>query len=155
MKLLNFKSQAGLFILLGWLTMGQLFADPPRLLHTTFEQYTKYQQQRDTQLLANDTAQQLTSGAAKTNSSKPKVSAKKPSTQKSSSSKKDDSPININQADELALVRSLIGIGPAKAKAIIEYRKQNGLFKQVEDLMLVKGIGNATLEKNRDRLRLD
>ncbi|RYZ86953.1 MAG: helix-hairpin-helix domain-containing protein [Moraxellaceae bacterium] len=74
---------------------------------------------------------------------------------KPSSPKTNASPVNINQADELGLSAALIGVGPAKAKAIVEYRKQNGAFKRVDDLVLVKGIGPATLEKNRDRLRLN
>lgn len=53
--------------------------------------------------------------------------------------------ININTAttDELD---SLKGIGPTKAKAIIDYRKKNGPFKSVDDLENVPGIGPATLK---------
>ena len=43
-------------------------------------------------------------------------------------------------------------IGPAKAEAIVAYREANGPFSSVEDLVLVKGIGGATLEKNRGKL---
>jgi competence protein ComEA len=35
-------------------------------------------------------------------------------------------------------------IGPAVASRIVEFREQNGNFKQVADLMLVKGIGEKT-----------
>lgn len=58
--------------------------------------------------------------------------------------------ININKAtaEELA---QLDGIGPQKAKAIVAYRKANGDFKKIEDLMNVKGIGEATFEKNKDK----
>ncbi|MFP2770457.1 ComEA family DNA-binding protein [Oceanisphaera sp. KMM 10153] len=59
--------------------------------------------------------------------------------------------ININNAtqDQLAM---LTGIGPTKAAAIVEYRKANGPFKQVDDLANVGGIGPATVEKNRHLL---
>ncbi|MFW1677535.1 ComEA family DNA-binding protein [Pontibacter sp. JAM-7] len=57
-------------------------------------------------------------------------------------------PVNLNTAD-VATLASLQGIGPAKAKAIVAYRNQNGPFTSVEQLLEVKGIGNATLEKNR------
>lgn len=48
--------------------------------------------------------------------------------------------VNLNTANEVELSK-LKGIGPAKAKAIIEYRTKNNGFKKPEDLMIVKGIG--------------
>ena len=43
-------------------------------------------------------------------------------------------------------------LGAGKAAAIVEYREENGPFKSVDDLALVKGIGAATIEKNRDKI---
>ena len=43
---------------------------------------------------------------------------------------------------------------PAKAQAIVEYRKANGAFKSAEELAMVKGIGLKTVEKNRDRIEV-
>lgn len=63
------------------------------------------------------------------------------------------SAININTADADALTE-LNGVGPAKAKAIIEYRKQNGPFKSVDQLAEVKGIGDALIAKNRNRIAI-
>lgn len=60
--------------------------------------------------------------------------------------------VNINTADADTLVRELRGVGPAKAQAIIEYREAHGPFTSVDDLLEVKGIGTATLEKNRAKL---
>ncbi len=54
--------------------------------------------------------------------------------------------VNINTATEQEL-ESLPGIGAAKAKAIVEYRKANGNFKSVEDLKSVKGIGDKVFDK--------
>ena len=56
--------------------------------------------------------------------------------------------VNINTATKDELI-ALQGIGPAKAQAIVDYRKQNGPFKSVDDLRNVKGIGAKRLEKLR------
>ncbi|WP_293765589.1 helix-hairpin-helix domain-containing protein [uncultured Aquitalea sp.] len=56
--------------------------------------------------------------------------------------------VNINTATQEQL-ESLNGIGPVKAKAIIDYRAKNGAFKSVDDLKNVSGIGDKTLEKLR------
>ena len=62
--------------------------------------------------------------------------------------------VNINSADAAALDEVLINIGPAKAQAIVDYRKANGPFKSAEELAMVKGIGLSTVEQNRDRIEL-
>ena len=58
-------------------------------------------------------------------------------------------PVDINTADAETISQELNGIGLAKAKAIVEYRKKHGPFRSVEDLSLVKGIGERTVERNR------
>jgi competence protein ComEA len=60
--------------------------------------------------------------------------------------------VNINTADATTIDRVLVNIGPAKAQAIVDYRKANGAFRSVEQLALVKGIGLKTVEKNRERI---
>lgn len=60
--------------------------------------------------------------------------------------------VNINTADAATLDRVLVGIGPSKAQAIVVYRKTNGAFRSADQLASVKGIGLATIEKNRDRI---
>jgi competence protein ComEA len=63
--------------------------------------------------------------------------------------------VNLNAADAETLRRDLFGIGAAKAKAIIAYRESNGPFAAVDELLEVKGIGKALLEKNRERLSIN
>lgn len=62
--------------------------------------------------------------------------------------------VSINSASAEILADALVGVGEKKAKAIVSYRKKNGKFKSVADLALVKGIGAATIEKNRAKLTL-
>ncbi|MBL7003921.1 MAG: helix-hairpin-helix domain-containing protein [Gammaproteobacteria bacterium] len=63
-------------------------------------------------------------------------------------------PVNINSASAKSIAIALNGIGLSKAEAIVAYRKQNGEFLMVKDLLKVKGIGNATLDKNNKDIRI-
>jgi competence protein ComEA len=58
--------------------------------------------------------------------------------------------VNLNQADETAL-ELLPGVGPTKAKRIVEFRKTKP-FKKVEDLTRVKGFGRKTLARLKAHL---
>ena len=57
--------------------------------------------------------------------------------------------VDINTADA-ELLETLPGIGETRAQAIIHHREQHGLFKRVDDIVAVPGIGAATLEGLRD-----
>ena len=62
---------------------------------------------------------------------------------------------DLNQADAPTLQRELAGVGEAKAKAIVAYREGNGPFASVDELLEVKGIGKAILDKNREKLEVN
>lgn len=63
-------------------------------------------------------------------------------------------PININTADQ-ALLELLPGIGPVYAQRIIEYRKENGGFNNIDQLRQISGIGPKRLQKLRPNVVLD
>jgi competence protein ComEA len=64
-------------------------------------------------------------------------------------------PVNVNTADAETISAELQGVGISKAIAIVEYRQANGPFKSVDDLAMVKGIGERTVEINRKYILLD
>ena len=63
-------------------------------------------------------------------------------------------PVDINTANAETLSAELDGVGMSKAKSIVEYREKHGPFKNPEDLSLVKGIGDRTVELNRANIRV-
>jgi competence protein ComEA len=63
-------------------------------------------------------------------------------------------PVDINTADAQTISEELDGVGLTKAQAIVEYRRKHGPFRSAEDLSLVKGIGDRTVELNRDKIEV-
>lgn len=59
--------------------------------------------------------------------------------------------VNINKANS-AQLQTINGIGPTKAQEIIKYRKAHGPFKNVVELVNVKGIGPKTVEKIKSQV---
>ena len=57
-------------------------------------------------------------------------------------------PVNLNTATAVEL-ETLKGVGPVKAKAIVDYRAKNGSFKSVDDLEMVSGFGKKTVDSLR------
>ena len=65
------------------------------------------------------------------------------------------SPININQATAQQIADNLKGVGLKKAQAIVQYREKIGGFQTQNQLLNVKGIGTATLDKNEGKILLE
>ena len=59
--------------------------------------------------------------------------------------------VNLNTAT-LEELQKLPQVGPKVAQLIIDYRKQNGNFKKIEDIMKVRGIGEKTFARMKDML---
>ena len=59
--------------------------------------------------------------------------------------------VNINTADASAL-KSLSGIGDAKAQAILTYREEHGFFSSIEEIMQVPGIKESTFSAIKDKI---
>ncbi|WP_015295468.1 helix-hairpin-helix domain-containing protein [Tepidanaerobacter acetatoxydans] len=68
-------------------------------------------------------------------------------------SSKNDGKININTAGEAELIQ-LPGIGPVTAQKIMDYRKTNGLFKTIDDIKNVSGIGDKKFEQIKDKIKV-
>ncbi|MEW5250787.1 ComEA family DNA-binding protein [Microbulbifer sp. 2201CG32-9] len=62
--------------------------------------------------------------------------------------------VNLNTATAEELAQKLDGVGQTRAEMIVKYRETNGPFTTLEQLLEVKGVGVATLEKNRSRILL-
>ena len=62
--------------------------------------------------------------------------------------------VDINTADAQTISTELNGIGLSKAKAIVAYREKHGPFSSADDLTLVKGIGDRTIERNRADIKV-
>jgi competence ComEA-like helix-hairpin-helix protein len=62
--------------------------------------------------------------------------------------------ININTADKLTL-KLIPGVGEKLAERILDYRKENKRFNELEDLRQIKGFSRRTLEKARDLIFIE
>lgn len=59
------------------------------------------------------------------------------------------SKVNLNRASKEELM-TLPGVGASRAESIIQYRKEQGAFKKIEDVMQISGIKEALFEKIKD-----
>lgn len=62
--------------------------------------------------------------------------------------------VNINKANAATLQHYLVGVGESRAKGIIKYRQDHKKFNAIEEIMKVKGIGEAIFKKNKSILSL-
>ena len=64
-------------------------------------------------------------------------------------------PVNINTASAEEIADALTGIGPSKARAIVEYREAYGEFSRADEIVFVRGIGNSTYESNKSDILVE
>jgi len=64
-------------------------------------------------------------------------------------------PININTANAADIAKALYGVGPHKAQAIVNYREKYGLFKSLQALKKVRGIGQGIIDGNHGDIRIE
>jgi competence protein ComEA len=72
-----------------------------------------------------------------------------------SSEKAEMAMVDINSATAKEISAAMRGVGPKKAEAIVAFREANGDFYTLEEVSQVKGIGVKTLEKNKDRVKVE
>lgn len=89
-----------------------------------------------------DTAKKSVTGSKKATTTKSKTAVKKQL-----------KAVNVNTASASELAASLPGIGEAKAKAIVDYRKKNGKFKTSKDLEKVTGLGEKSVGSMKKYLK--
>lgn len=63
--------------------------------------------------------------------------------------------ININSANASEIAGTLKGVGLKTAQAIVAYRNANGAFKSLDELTMVKGVGQKTVKKNKQKIVLE
>ena len=63
--------------------------------------------------------------------------------------------INVNQASAEQLAEALDGVGVTRAQAIVQHRENYGKFERVEELLMVRGIGDSILDANREKISLE
>ena len=64
----------------------------------------------------------------------------------------EEATVDVNTAEAETIARVLDGVGLTKAEAIVRYREENGRFTDAYDLTQVRGIGDATVARNEERI---
>ncbi|MBT5331460.1 MAG: ComEA family DNA-binding protein [Porticoccaceae bacterium] len=63
--------------------------------------------------------------------------------------------INVNVATAEQIADILDGVGMTRAQAIVQHRENYGKFERVEELLMVRGIGDSILNANREKIALE
>ena len=63
--------------------------------------------------------------------------------------------VDINTASAKAIAKAMRGVGMTVAERVVEYRKKQGPFQDISELVKVKGIGSRLLKKNIDKIKVE
>lgn len=126
-----------------WLNQAETVQDGERLYVYT---------QEETQELAQQTAGSSGLPAAMWAGQTGNVAADSPQSGQTGAAS-DQQRVNLNTADR-ELLKTLPGIGDAKADAIIQYRETNGPFTSIEDIQKISGIKSAVFDKIKDLITI-
>ncbi len=98
---------------------------------------------------SNDSGSSNKSGNKKSNSG-----SRSGSTTSKAKKQYKDIIVNLNKADAKTFSHYLVGIGEKRAKAIVAYRKKNGKFKDIKELLKVEGIGDKIFDRLKKNVSL-
>ncbi len=62
--------------------------------------------------------------------------------------------VNLNRASAKKIAKSFKGFGKVRSLAIVKYREEHGVFKNINDLSSVRGISKRFVDKYAERLKL-
>ncbi len=118
--------------------------------------YKKYHSDFAPELLLKPQANAVRSNLAPSNLNLPAESSRVNSKEISTSviSEEKVRQVNLNSATQYELEK-LPSIGPILAKRIVEYRKQNGGFKKIEEIQKVQGIGKKIFEAIKNQIAVN
>ena len=63
-----------------------------------------------------------------------------------------DEPVDVNSASAEEIAKAMRGVGRVIAQRVVDYRDSNGAFLTIDDLIEIRGIGQKTVERNRDQI---
>lgn len=132
----------------GYVNQAQVLPDGAKLVIPTVEEVKAFSQESEDVVPAGIIGEQADAGGHSA------VAGVQEENVENRTDAQQDGKININTASEAELCR-IPGIGAVRAAAIAAYRKEQGGFASIEDIMNVSGIKEGTFAKIKDSIKVD